>query len=54
MLPGNIMVIACENAIVAQELLLNKNQILTKFQPYAKTLDITVNDLKFDAKKWSE
>ena len=54
MLPGNVMVIACENTIVAQELLLSKNQILTKFQPYAKTLDITVNDLKFDAKKWSE
>ena len=52
MLPGNVMVIACENAIVAQELLLNKTQLLVKFQPYAKSLDITVNDLKFDAKKW--
>lgn len=51
MLPGNVMVIACENAIVAQELLLNKTQLLVKFQPYAKSLDITVNDLKFDAKK---
>lgn len=53
MLPGNIMVIACENAIVAQELLLNKTQLLVKFQPYTKSLDITVNDLKFDAKKWA-
>lgn len=33
MLPGNIMVIACENNIVAQELLLNKTQLLVKFQP---------------------
>jgi len=52
MLPGNVMVIACENAIVAQELLLNKAQILLKFQPYAKSLKIDVKDLKFDPKRW--
>ena len=52
MLPNYVMVIACENAIVAQELLLNKTQLLVKFQPYLKSLNMTVKDLKFDAKKW--
>lgn len=54
MLPGNIMVVACENAIIAQELLLNKARILAKFQPYAKSLKMEVKDLKFDPKRWSE
>lgn len=54
MLAGNIMVIACENNIVAQELLLAKNQLLQKFQPYLKSLKINVSDLKFDAKKWQK
>ena len=53
MLGNGVMVIACENAIVAQELMLKKTQILVKFQPYTKSLKINVKDLKFDAKKWS-
>ena len=52
MLGGGIMVIACENNIVAQELMLQKTQILTKFEPYLKSLKIKVKDLRFDAKKW--
>lgn len=52
MLGGNTMIIACENAIVAQELLLHKAQLLEKFKPYTKSLKIRVDDLKFDAKKW--
>ncbi len=52
LLPGHIMVIACENAIVAQELMLKKTQILLKLQPYLKSLKIKVQDLKFDPKKW--
>lgn len=54
MLSGNVMVIACENNIVAQELLLAKSHLLQKFQPYLKSLKITVTDLKFDAKKWQK
>ncbi len=54
MLKGNIMVIACKTPIVAQELLLRKTQILTKLQPYLKSLKMNVKDLKFDAKKWAE
>ena len=52
MLGGGTMVIACENAIVAQELMLKKTQILVKLQPYLKSLNIKVKHLKFDAKKW--
>lgn len=52
MLGGGTMVIACENAIVAQELMLKKTQILVKLQPYLKSLKIKVKDLKFDPKKW--
>lgn len=46
------MIIACKNAIVAQELILKKLDILEKLQPYVKSLKMTVKDLKFDAKKW--
>ena len=52
MLPGGIMVVACENPIIAQELSLHKIMLLKKFEPYAKSLNIRVTDLKFDAKKW--
>lgn len=54
MLGSNTMIIACENAIVAQELLLNKSKLLEKFTPYTKSLKIKVEDLRFDAKKWNE
>ena len=52
MMGGGIMVVACENAIVAQELTIRKNQILVKLQPYTKSLKMNVKDLKFDPKKW--
>lgn len=54
MMGGGVMVIACENSIVAQELMLKKTQILVKFKPYLESLKINVKDLKFDAKKWDE
>lgn len=53
MMSGGIMVIACENAIVAQELTLRKNQLLTKFEPYLKSLKMNIKDLRFDPKKWT-
>jgi len=49
---AGLMIIACENSIVAQELTMNKVQLLAKFQPYAKSLKIDVKDLKFDVKRW--
>lgn len=53
MMADGIMVIACENPIVAQELTLRKTQLLVKFEPYLKSLKLNVKDLKFDPKKWS-
>ena len=53
LISGGIMVIACENNIVAQELMLKKTQLLIKFQPYLKSLKMNIKDLNFDAKKWS-
>lgn len=52
MAPNYTMIIACKNAIVVQELLLKKLDILENLQPYVKSLNMTVKDLKFDPKKW--
>ncbi len=52
MMGGGVMVIACENAIVAQELTLRKFQLIEKFQPYLKSLKMNIKDLRFDPKKW--
>ena len=52
MLPGGIMTVACQNPVVAQELSLHKIMLIKKFEPFAKSLKIRVQDLKFDPKKW--
>ena len=52
MLAGGVMVIACENSIVAQELMLKKTQLLVKLKPYVSSLKMNVKDLRFDPKKW--
>lgn len=54
MMGGGTLIIACASSAVAQELMLQKAQILTKFQPYLKSLRLSVKDLKFDCKKWNE
>lgn len=46
------LIIACQNSSVAQELQLQKPQILEKFQPYLKSLHLSVKDMRFDCKKW--
>ena len=53
LIAGGTMVIACETPAVAQELMLKKTQLLVKLKPYAESLKMKVNDLKFDTKKWS-
>lgn len=53
MLPGGVMVVACQNPVVAQELSLRKVIILQKIEPYMKSLKIKLTDLRFDAKKWN-
>ena len=52
MIQGGIMVIACENPVVAQELSLYKVILLKKFEPYLKSHKMRVTDFKFDPKKW--
>ena len=52
MLPGGTMSVACQNPVVAQELSLHKIMLLKKFEPYAKSLNLRVTDLRFDPKKW--
>jgi len=54
MMGGGVLIIACANSSIAQELMLQKPQILEKFQPYLKSLHLKVTDLKFDQKKWEE
>jgi len=54
MMGGNTMIIACESAVVVQELTLRKKQIIKKYAPYVKPLKITLKDIVFDAKKWSK
>ena len=53
MLPGGTMSVACQNPIIAQELNLQKIMLIKKFEPYAKSLNIRIQDIKFDPKKWS-
>ena len=52
MIGGGVMVIACANNVVAQELLYQKIMIIKKFSPYLKSLKINLKDIKFDPKKW--
>jgi len=54
MTAGSVMIIACKNSAVAQELSFHKKTLLEKFQPYLKSLELTVKDFKFDPKKWTE
>ncbi|MBQ3311914.1 DUF721 domain-containing protein [bacterium] len=50
----SVMVIACKNSTVAQELMLRKAAILNKLQPYLKSLKISIKDLRFDVKCWTD
>lgn len=52
MMGGGVMVVACENGIVAQELMLKKTQLLVKFKPYLESLKMNLTDFRFDPKKW--
>lgn len=52
--PNSTLIVACQNSSIVQELLLQKPQILEKFQPYLKSLHLSVKDIKFDCKKWTK
>jgi hypothetical protein len=50
---AHTMIIACENAVVVQELTLRKKDIIKKYSPYVKPLNIEIKDIVFDVKKWT-
>ena len=52
MLGANTMIIACESAVIVQELTLRKKQLIEKYAPYVKPLNINLEDIIFDVKKW--
>lgn len=52
MMGGGVLVVACANSAIAQELMLQKTQIVVKLEPYLKSLHIKIKDIKFDPKKW--
>ena len=52
MTTNSVMVIACKNSAVAQELMLRKTKILKELEPYLKSLKMNVKDMRFDVKKW--
>ena len=54
MIGATTMVVACESAVVVQELMLRKTKILNDFEPYLKSLKMNVKDLRFDVKRWVE
>ena len=54
MMGKGLLVVACESSAVAQELMLQKPQLLEKFKPYLKSLHLKVTDMKFDPKKWEK
>ena len=53
MLPGGIMVVACRDSVVAQEMSLHKIVLIKKFEPFMKGQKLRLTDIKFDPKKWS-
>ena len=52
MLNPTTMVVACESAVVVQELTIRKKQIIKKYAPYVKPLKIDLKDIVFDVKRW--
>lgn len=51
---NNVLMIACANSFVTSELLMFKADILRKIAPYAKSLDLTIEDIVFSHKIWAE
>ncbi|DAA95785.1 TPA: hypothetical protein CPT80_06680 [Candidatus Gastranaerophilales bacterium HUM_9] len=54
MIGATTMVVACESAVVVQELMLRKRQIIKKLAPYVKSLRINLQDIVFDVKRWEQ
>ena len=51
-LKGTTHLVSVVNSVVVQEMSLYKADILKKMEPYAKGLNFTINDIRFDYKNW--
>ena len=51
-LKGTTLLVSVVNSVVVQEMSLYKADILKKMEPYAKGLNFTINDIRFDYKNW--
>lgn len=50
----NKLFVSCENSFIVQELNMFKKDIIKKLIPYAKGLDIEIDDISFNYKNWNE
>lgn len=50
----NILTIVCSDSFVANELYLEKNNLLKKLNEKAQNLGIKIEDIRFNYKKWKE
>ena len=48
------LIVACKNAMISQELYLNKNRILESVKFYAQNLQLKVEDISFSHKIWEK
>ena len=48
------LIVACANSMVTSELLLFKNDVMKKMEPYSKSLEIEISDIIFSHKIWRE
>lgn len=51
-LMNKILKVACENAQITSELVMNKRMIAEKLKPLAKTLGLEIEDIIFSHKIW--
>lgn len=50
----NVLIISCMNSFVASEMFMLKNDILTIMEEDLKKLNLKVEDIYFDYKKWKK
>lgn len=53
-LKGSTLYVSVKNAAILQELSFYKKDIINKADPYFKSLNFIVSDIKFDYKNWSD
>ena len=50
----NVLSIACQNAVVANELMLQKNALIKRFNSISQDYNIKINDMFFSYKLWGK